>query len=70
MHYKRNIKARSRNHRCRGKVESITYSERVHVACYLARKAHAPYGHLWPVRLYNIFLHYLIKGQIFGGEKY
>jgi len=23
--------------------------------------AHAPYCHLWPVRLYNIFLHYFIK---------
>jgi hypothetical protein len=67
---KRNIKARSRNHSCRGKAESIIYSECVSVACYPARKAHAPCFHLWPVRLYNIFLHYLINGQIFGGKKY
>ena len=25
--------------------------------------------HLWPVRLYRIFPHYLINGTIFGGEK-
>jgi hypothetical protein len=25
------------------------------------------YCHLWPVRLYNIFTHYLINGMIFGG---
>ena len=27
--------------------------------------ARAPYCHLWPVRLYNIFPHYLINGAIF-----
>jgi len=32
---------------------------------YPARNAHAPYRHLWPVPLYNIFLHYLINGTIF-----
>ena len=31
-----------------------------------ARKAHAPYFHLWLVRLYHIFPTYLIKGTIFG----
>ena len=31
--------------------------------------AHAPYCHLWPVRLYNIFPRYLINGTIFGGGK-
>ena len=30
--------------------------------------AHAPYCHLCPVRLYNIFPHYLINGTIFEGE--
>ena len=30
-----------------------------------AFKTHSPYCHLWPVRLYNIFPHYLIKGTIF-----
>ena len=36
-----------------------------HPAC----NAHAPYCHLWPVRLYSIFfffLHFLISGTIFG----
>jgi len=33
---------------------------------YPACNAHAPYCHLWPVPLYNIFTHYLIKGMIFG----
>jgi hypothetical protein len=28
---------------------------------YPACNAHAPYCHLWPTRLYNIFPHYLIK---------
>ena len=34
---------------------------------YPACNAHATssYGHLWPVRLYNIFPHYLINGTIF-----
>jgi len=35
---------------------------------YPARNAHAPYCHLWPARLYNIFPHYLINGTIFGGK--
>jgi hypothetical protein len=35
---------------------------------YSACKAHAPYCHLWPVRLLNIFPHYLINGTIFGGR--
>jgi hypothetical protein len=26
--------------------------------------AHAPYCHLWPARLYSIFIHYLISGTI------
>ena len=33
-----------------------------HAAC----NAHASYFHLWPVRLYNIFPYYVIKGTIFG----
>jgi len=32
---------------------------------YRACIAHASYFHLWPARLYNIFLHYFIKGKIF-----
>jgi hypothetical protein len=31
--------------------------------------AHAPYCHLWPVRLYKIFPHYLIKGKILEKKK-
>jgi len=33
---------------------------------YPAWLAHAPYRHLWPVRLYSIFPHYLISGTISG----
>jgi len=33
---------------------------------YPACNAHAPYCHLWPVPLYNIFPHYLINGKIFA----
>ena len=32
---------------------------------YPTCKAHAPCRYLWPVLLYNIFPHYLIKGAIF-----
>jgi uncharacterized membrane protein YagU involved in acid resistance len=32
---------------------------------YSACNAHASHCHLWSVRLYNIFLHYLIIGTIF-----
>ena len=28
-------------------------------------RLHAPYCHLWPSQLYNIFLDYLINGTIF-----
>jgi len=31
---------------------------------YPACNAHAPYCHLWPALLYNIFPHYLINGTI------
>ena len=33
---------------------------------YQARNTHAPYSHLLPAPLYNIFPHYLINGTIFG----
>ena len=33
---------------------------------YPACNAHAPYCHLWPVWLYNIFPRYLTNGTIFG----
>ena len=31
---------------------------------YAACNAHAPYCHLWPAQLYNIFPRYLINGRI------
>ena len=36
---------------------------------YPACNAHAPYCHLWPVPLYNIFPHYLINSTIFEKKK-
>jgi hypothetical protein len=36
---------------------------------YPACNAHAPYCHLWPHRLYDIFPHYLINDTIFEGGK-
>jgi len=36
---------------------------------YPACNAQAPYCHLWSVRLYNIFPHYLINSTIFEGKK-
>jgi hypothetical protein len=47
--YKRNIEARSRNHCCRGKVISITYSDRVSVALVIQ---HAK--RLWRVILLSV----------------
>jgi hypothetical protein len=35
-----------------------------------ARNAHAPYCHLWPGPLYNIFPQFLINGTIFGKKSY
>ena len=36
---------------------------------YPAYNAHAPYCHLWPPHLYNIFPHYLTNGIIFEEKK-
>ena len=36
---------------------------------YPSCKARAPYCHLWPVRYYRIFPHYLIMGTIFEKKK-
>jgi len=46
------------------KAVRITYSECVCSLRYLGWNAHAPYCHLWPVWLYNIFPHYLINSRI------
>jgi hypothetical protein len=36
---------------------------------YPTGQAHAPYCHLWPVRLYHIIPHYLINGTIVEKKK-
>jgi hypothetical protein len=38
------------------------------VACKSYLFYAALYFHLWPVWLYDVFLHYLINGTIFGGK--
>jgi hypothetical protein len=65
--YKRNSEARSRNHYCRGKAKSITYSECVFVALFIQmqRVCAVLYCHLWPVWPYHIFPHYLLNCMIF-----
>jgi hypothetical protein len=65
--YKRNIEALSRNHCCRGKTKSITYSECMSAALDIqhAMRMRRINRHQWPARLYYIFLHYLINGAIF-----
>jgi len=37
---------------------------------YPACNAHAPYFHLWPARLCDIFQHYLTNGTILGKKAY
>jgi predicted glycosyltransferase len=67
--YKRNIKARSRNHCHRGKAISITYSECVFVALgiqHAKRMLHIIICSLTSSIIH--FTHYLIKGSIFGGK--
>ena len=60
------IEARSRNHCCRRKAISITYSECVSLASVTQHAMRMPRINLWPVWLYNIFPHYLENGMIFG----
>jgi len=60
MYVYRNMEECSCNNCCSGEAISITYSEHVFVALGI-QHAHAPYCHLWPDRLYNIFTHYLIN---------
>jgi hypothetical protein len=61
----RNIEAHSCNHCCTGKAISITFSEHVFVALVNpACNAQAPYCNMWPVRLYNIFRHYLTNSTL------
>jgi hypothetical protein len=58
-----NAEARSCNHCCGGKAITITYSGNV---VYPACNGHAPYCHLWSIRLHNISPHYLTNRTIFG----
>ena len=62
---------RSCNHFCRGKGISISYSECVLVALVIqhAVRMRLLYCHLWPLWLYHIFSHYLIKQHDFKGKK-
>ena len=41
----------------------------VYSLSYPACNVNAPYWHLWPARLYNIFPRYLTNSMIFGAEK-
>ena len=53
------------NHCCSGQAIRITYSECVSVGLGIWHAVLIHHiGHLWPVRLYSIFLHYLINGKI------
>ena len=64
------VGALSRNHCCRGKTISITYSECVFVALFNQHEKCIPvlYCHLWPVWLYRILPNYLIKRQNFRSK--
>jgi hypothetical protein len=65
MYVFHNTEAHSRNHCCRRRAVSITYFECVFVAL-VTQHCTELCCHLWPVRLYNIFSHYLINGTVFG----
>jgi hypothetical protein len=68
MYVQRNIEERSRNHCCRRKTISITYSECVYVALVIQHaKAKALLHILSSVAcLYHIFPRYLTNRTIFG----
>ena len=65
-----NTEVCSSNHWWRGKTNSSTYSESMSVILFIQdaqRLAFAIlHSHLWPVRPYRIFPHYLTNGTIFG----
>jgi hypothetical protein len=53
------------------RTESITQPECMHWSVsYPAGNVRAPYFHLWPTPLYNIFSRYLVDGTFFREEKY
>jgi hypothetical protein len=60
------VHARSRNHSCSGNTISIKHYECV--SAFLHLFGAVSHYHPWPVWLYDIFLHNLINGRIFGGE--
>jgi len=56
MYYESNNMALSRNHFCRAKSRSVTYSECVSVDLGIQHVTQGlPNCHLWPVRSYNIY---------------
>jgi len=61
-----NIETRYHNHCCHEKAVRITYSDYVPVALVIqhAKRTRILYCHLWLVRLYHTFQHYLINGTI------
>ena len=65
----RNTEARSCNHCCSGNAILITYSGFVFVALTIQQVMCMRHIAMCPVRLYNIFTHYLISSTIFGGGK-
>jgi hypothetical protein len=52
-----------------GKAISVIHYECVCSPTCPSCSAHAPYCHMWPVRLFNIFPHFLINGTIFRINK-
>jgi len=63
-----NTEALSCDHFCSGK--AISFTNYVCICCrrYLACNALALYCRLWPARLHNIFLHYLVEGTTFENK--
>jgi len=66
--FKRNIETRSRNHCCRGKAISITYSECVSVALVIQHTLRMRHIVMWPAPLYSIF-HVISKQRDFLKKK-
>jgi hypothetical protein len=67
--YKRKVEALSCNNYRNGKVLNIAYSEFVRVFLPHLSSIQSTYTllycHVWPVRLYHIFPHYVINDTIF-----